>query len=726
MLVVVMAVALADWHGRVVDGMTKEPLARVAVECGAEKTQTDGQGRFQIHCDEPTLRIGTVGYRPLKFTPEGDELEIELFPETFRRQESVTVEAGPYARDAPLAVSLLGNELKNLGSVLADDPLRSAQALPGAMSNDDFSSQFSVRGAPFDRVGLYYDGILLHHPFHAVEGETTTGSLTIINGDLLDGMLLYPSAMPPKFGDRTAGALDLLGRDGDRDKIQARISASASNAAGLVEGPIADRGSWLAAVRKSYMEYILQRTSSDPTLAFGFTDGQGRVRYDLTPHNSATLAATVGESALDRTAKIPTAGPNSVITSDYTFTSLQATLHSTFGSAWNVSNTVAWERERAVIRNKDDSPLYASGYGEWVANSDVSWGLRSSVLLEFGSSFRRLRDDGYAFYYQYNPMSFRPLERFRGSGLRAGGYAQASLTRWNGRLSLSVGGRVDGDTDSTPHVASPYAALGWQIFPATRIDLAWSHAVQYPEIAQLYSLFGRTTLLPMRAQHEVLSLDQRLGERSRLRVETWQRLERDLLGRPLNEIRIDNGQIVPVPPNAPWTNSAREWSRGVQVMLQRRTANGFTGWLGYSYAKAWARDGILNRTYPADDDQRHTVQGYLSYRLRPSVNLSGRWLYGSGFPVPGFYSGATHLLYVAAQRNQVRMPYYQRIDARINKAWQRDRARWTLFAEAVNILDRKNLRVDSYNGYNSTTHQAYQSFITLFPILPSAGMLVEF
>ena len=38
--------------------------------------------------------------------------------------------------------------------------IRAAQALPGVSTNDDYRSEFFVRGAGFDRVGVYVDGLL--------------------------------------------------------------------------------------------------------------------------------------------------------------------------------------------------------------------------------------------------------------------------------------------------------------------------------------------------------------------------------------------------------------------------------------------------------------------------------------------------------------------------------------------------------------------------------------
>src|SRR5205085_11903086 len=114
-------------------------------------------------------------------------------------------------------------------SVLADDPLRAVQSLPGVTSNNDFSSEFSVRGAPFSRVGLFFDGILLHAPVHTTDGQADNGSLTIFNGDLTSDMTLYQGGWPVRYSDRTAGILAVDSREGSREMIQGQINTSASN-----------------------------------------------------------------------------------------------------------------------------------------------------------------------------------------------------------------------------------------------------------------------------------------------------------------------------------------------------------------------------------------------------------------------------------------------------------------------------------------------------------------
>src|SRR6185369_1737438 len=106
----------------------------------------------------------------------------------------VTADVFAAPEESAASFTLQGEERKNLASVLADDPLRAVQSLPGVTSNDDFSSEFSVRGAPFSRVGLYLDGVLLHSPVHTTDGQADNGSLTIFNGDLTEDMTLFQGA----------------------------------------------------------------------------------------------------------------------------------------------------------------------------------------------------------------------------------------------------------------------------------------------------------------------------------------------------------------------------------------------------------------------------------------------------------------------------------------------------------------------------------------------------
>ena len=116
---------------------------------------------------------------------------------------------------------------------------------------------------------------------------------------------------------------------------------------------------------------------------------------------------------------------------------------------------------------------------------------------------------------------------------------------------------------------------------------------------------------------------------------------------------------------------------------------------------------------------------YGSYRIRPTLNVSSRYSYGSNFPVPGFYEARGAQYFLAAGRNGLRLPAYQRADIRLNKAFTWQKWRSTLFVEVQNLTNVNNRRLDSINGYNNRTGQALLTFGRLFPIVPAAGVMFE-
>ena len=263
--------------------------------------------------------------------------------------------------------------------------------------------------------------------------------------------------------------------------------------------------------------------------------------------------------------------------------------------------------------------------------------------------------------------------------------------------------------------------------PSTKFQVSWGRYSQFPDVQDLDSIYVTTRLLPARSTHTVAAVEQRLGRLARLRVEAYQRVDRDLPFRPYEEARLAaGGQIIPDNFQAPITNSLSGRAKGVEIFLQKRTANRLTGWVSYSLGYSRQQDSVTGARFASDQDQRHTVNAYLGYRIRPSVNLSLKWTYGSGFPVPGYFQLEGGAYYLSSVLNGARLAPYQRTDVRINKSRTFDRWKITVYGEVVNLLNRPNYRFDSYNGYNPATGQAYLSFMNMFPILPSAGVMVEF
>ena len=243
----------------------------------------------------------------------------------------------------------------------------------------------------------------------------------------------------------------------------------------------------------------------------------------------------------------------------------------------------------------------------------------------------------------------------------------------------------------------------------------------------LTSPLGSRGMPPERSIHAVAGVEQRLGARTRLRAEFYDRADRDMVFQPTIDPRLLLPKLtVFAPPSNPlYAASLRGYARGAEFFLQRSSANRFTGWISYAFGRTGMRDGVTGNRFPSDFDQRHTVNVYGGYRLRPTVNLSLRWSYGSNFPIPGYLTKVGSLYYLTTVRDQLRLPSYQRADFRVNKAWTLKRWRASLYGEVVNLTNRTNYLFDSFNGYTTSTHQAYITLDKMFPILPSVGLVLE-
>src|SRR5215510_7586246 len=316
----IVAAQAASLHGRVVDARTGEPIAKVRIIVSGTdlSTTTNDNGEFtfeNLPAGQVELYITTVTFGLVKKTitiaeSNNPVFEIALNESAAALTETVTVSTGPFDRietNAPSEQTLNKRELQELSSVLVGDPLRAALALPGVAANDDYRSEFAVRGAGFDRIGLYVDGILTDNFVHTIAGGyPDTGSLSVINADTVDSVSLLSSAFPARFGYRSGSILDVITRDGNRVKTTGRFTAALSGLGGVVDGPFdSGRGTYLIAARKSYLGYLVRRfndqfhyTNNPPVL--NFADGQGKLIYDVTKRDQVGFSLILGDFTFDR------------------------------------------------------------------------------------------------------------------------------------------------------------------------------------------------------------------------------------------------------------------------------------------------------------------------------------------------------------------------------------------------------------------------------------------
>src|SRR6185369_8882271 len=442
-------------HGRVVDARTGEPIAKVRIIVSGTdlSTTTNDNGEFtfdNIPAGQIELYITTITFGLVKKTitiaESGNPVfEIALNESAAALTETVTVTTGPFDRietNAPSEQTLNKRELQELSSVLISDPLRAAQALPGVAANDDYRSEFAVRGAGFDRIGLYVDGILTDNFVHTIAGGyPDTGSLSVINADTVDSVSLLSSAFPARFGYRSGSILDLTTRDGNRVKTTGRFTASLSGLGGVVDGPFdGGRGSYLVAARKSYLGYLVRRfndqfenTNNPPVLSFA--DGQAKVLYDLTKHDHVGFSLILGDFNFDRNRDRDLLGFNQVFRGNTRNLMVNGYWTTTPNPHLFVQTRVFGLRSTFNNINRNDDRLQDGNRSQFGVRLDVNY-QRNANHLESGLYVRRLSvNSATTFFDFFNglPVLSQSFDR---SGVEQGYYVQDTWT--NHRYGLSL------------------------------------------------------------------------------------------------------------------------------------------------------------------------------------------------------------------------------------------------------------------------------------------------
>ena len=725
----------ATLSGVVVEAETGQPLAHALVRVdGLAQTLTSEAGRFEVTGlpRQPVrLTVSVVGYILIQRTVDltkGDvlDLTVPLSGGTGTYTETVTVTAAPFRAAEPgVAVQqTLGSaELQILRGVLADDPLRAIQALPGVATGDDLRSEFSVRGSDFGHMNFTVEGFqapYLLHTVRVIEDRASTGSVAMVNSDVIEDATLMSGGYAQRFGNRTGAELDFRLRAGSRDRNHLRVAVGGTAASVVAEGPIggARRGSWLFSARKSYLDALIDRLT-DEGLGFAFSDVQGKAVYDLTSRQRVELAVVGGRSRLER-------APDEVDELEfYSGTNASAAAIGT----WALSLSRGFVNVRmfaGVNEFHNDTiravPLDAGLDRLFAARTDFGVVLRKGVQLDGGAQveydFRSRRHDREA------GGTFRRVNAFDADAERGGAYVHLKWDAGRG-LALMPGARVDAWSLTGQRTASPWFLTEWRTRRGFSVRGGVGLYQQFADFEHVVGALGVAGMPPERATGFDLGVEQTVRGVWRFSLAGYDRSESDFIRRPGGETKVVSGRLIRGSPTARYASRLEGYARGVEMFVQRRDPNGVSGWLAYAFGRSRYTDVVTGETFWTDLDQRHALNAYASYRVSTHWNLGAKFRVGSNFPVPGYYREQDGLHFVAETRNELRLPVYARLDVRASRTFTWARSRLTLFGEVINILDRDNVRANPPT-IDGRTWQTRHLFETMIPIVPSAGVLVEF
>ncbi len=212
--------------GVVLDEFNK-PIAGANISYEASGTQTDKNGVYILNIPankDVKIKISHVALRDVVFTinlKENQEYELNPVLKTDVEQISEVIITGR-ERKAVEGITTLDPETIRATPSANAGVEGLLKTLPGVSSNNELSTQYSVRGGNFDENLVYVNEIEVYRPFLIRSGQQE--GLSFVNTDLVRNVDFSAGGFQAKYGDRLSSVLDITYRRPTRFDLTANAS----------------------------------------------------------------------------------------------------------------------------------------------------------------------------------------------------------------------------------------------------------------------------------------------------------------------------------------------------------------------------------------------------------------------------------------------------------------------------------------------------------------------
>ena len=292
LLIGLLLLSMAAWaqkgptgllYGKVIDEQSLPiDLANVSVSGTAIGVTTDAKGRYELHLPADTtltVSFSFIGYQPVQRevrlkAGEKRKLDATLVSTATSLPDAVisdrAIDASSLTRLNPRQATLLpsmGGGVENL-----------LKTLPGVISNNELSSQYTVRGGNFDENLIYVNGIEIYRPFLVGSGQQE--GLSFVNSRLVNNIEFSAGGFAAEYGDKMSSVLDVTYKK--PRETAASLALSLLGAEGHVEGVIGkDKFSYLLGARYKNTAIALNMLSTKGSYRPNFTDVQTLLNYKI-------------------------------------------------------------------------------------------------------------------------------------------------------------------------------------------------------------------------------------------------------------------------------------------------------------------------------------------------------------------------------------------------------------------------------------------------------------
>lgn len=699
--------------------------ATVVVKGTSQGTVTNefGYYNFSLTQGKHTLVYSYLGFQPV-------EIEIEL-TEPLQKNVALpiaTTDLTEIIVGNPLeeilnqkqlgAMEIRPSELNNLPEFGGESGLvKNLQSLPGIKMHSDGSAFFYTRGGERDQNVIIIDDAPIFNPSHFF------GFYSMVIPDFTKNITVYKNDIPTSLGDRLSSIVSIRTKDGNLNKLEFSGSLNPLINRFTLETPIVKKKSSIfLSFRRSNFEWLYQRNGNNKNTDFHFKDFHFKWNWKINDKNRLFFTTISSADFLENTAQ-NRAGlrlGNLAATFRWNHIFGNKLFSNTTLYTGNFATRLKfppnfWKSDLGMLSLKTDFTHYVSSRFEakfgielqryYNTPGQISLDTTISFLPNITSNFSRKR----VLYYQ-GYFDLTEKIKLKG-GLRLTNWANLgpkTFYRFDENYEVADTVNAKKGVYQKYNRLDPRVSIQYKLDPTSQVKLSVEKYHQYLQyISNSISPFNALELwltsnpnIKPQASTQIAFSYLKFFEKSNTEISaaTYFKKSKNIIDYEghsstyLNEFL--EGELRFGSSNA----------YGIELLLKKNRGR-LNGWIGYTYSRVFRKTTGLNNneTYPALQDRPHDFSLSLNYQLKRRISLSTYWTSFSGatFSSPiGFYSFNQQTVPIYGERNNDRLPTYNRLDVALkfilNKK-ETNRFQHSLTFSIYNALAHTNVFAVKFN-----------------------------
>lgn len=282
--------------GKVIDADNRPvEFATVRINKSTIGTITNLRGEYDLSVassDSLVVIFNCLGYKESSRTlhnPEGTvQLDVRLYTAINKLDEVVVTEN---RRQTSTVQKLEASQAKLVPSASGSGVEAMLTTIAGVNSNNELSSQYSVRGGNFDENIVYVNGIEVYRPQLVSSGEQE--GLSFINPDMVGEIAFSTGGFSAEYGDKMSSVLDITYKM--PEVFEGAVSASFLGASATV-GQRTERFSQLHGFRYKTNSSLLSSLDTQGEYNPNFFDYQTYLTYQFSDKLRASFLGNISSN----------------------------------------------------------------------------------------------------------------------------------------------------------------------------------------------------------------------------------------------------------------------------------------------------------------------------------------------------------------------------------------------------------------------------------------------